>query len=159
MSIALLRIDDRLIHGQVVVGWGSRLKPAGYLVVDDRLAANDTESDLYRMGLSDGTPAQFVSVEEAASNLAEIAEADGPWIVLLPDVRTAVRLGENGVLQNRPVNLGGVHSPAGTETVIPCIRLDAVDRSGLTRLAELGVQVTAQALPDSPVVALSALLA
>ena len=38
MAIVLYRVDERLIHGQVVIGWGSQLQPSRYLVVDDALA-------------------------------------------------------------------------------------------------------------------------
>jgi PTS system mannose-specific IIB component/fructoselysine and glucoselysine-specific PTS system IIB component len=43
MSIALARIDDRLIHGQVIIGWGVPLRVELIVVVDDGVAANDWE--------------------------------------------------------------------------------------------------------------------
>ena len=47
MSFALHRIDDRLIHGQVLVAWGSRLDPRRMWVVDDGVAANAWEKALF----------------------------------------------------------------------------------------------------------------
>ncbi len=43
MSLDLVRVDDRLIHGQVVVGWGRELKPDLVVLVDDEVAANEWE--------------------------------------------------------------------------------------------------------------------
>jgi PTS system mannose-specific IIB component/fructoselysine and glucoselysine-specific PTS system IIB component len=47
----LYRIDDRLIHGQVVVGWGQPLDLKFIVLVDDTVASSDWEQELYRMGV------------------------------------------------------------------------------------------------------------
>ena len=51
MTLALYRIDDRLIHGQVVVGWGQPLNVTFIILVDDEVRGSDWEQDLYRMGV------------------------------------------------------------------------------------------------------------
>ena len=51
MSLALVRLDDRLIHGQVVVGWGQPLNVAFIILVDDEVRDSAWEQDLYRMGV------------------------------------------------------------------------------------------------------------
>ncbi len=62
MSVLLYRIDERLIHGQVVMGWGPQLDVEHYVVVDDELAASEWEQDLYRLGLPDTATADFLTV-------------------------------------------------------------------------------------------------
>ena len=47
MSLVLVRIDDRLIHGQVTVGWGSFLNPDRIMLVSDDIAQNNWEKELY----------------------------------------------------------------------------------------------------------------
>ena len=54
MPIELYRIDDRLIHGQVVVGWGQPLSLRFIVLVDDEVASSDWEQELYRMGVPPG---------------------------------------------------------------------------------------------------------
>ena len=51
MALELYRIDDRLIHGQVVVGWGQPLDLRFIVLVDDEVASSDWEQELYRMGV------------------------------------------------------------------------------------------------------------
>src|SRR5882762_2624798 len=51
MGIHLYRIDDRLIHGQVVVGWGQPLNARFLILVDDLVASSDWEKELYRMAV------------------------------------------------------------------------------------------------------------
>src|SRR4051812_23393445 len=51
VPLELYRIDDRLIHGQVVVGWGRPLDIRFIVLVDDEVAASEWEQELYRMGV------------------------------------------------------------------------------------------------------------
>ena len=51
VTLELYRIDDRLIHGQVVVGWGQPLDIDFIVLVDDTVATSDWEQELYRMGV------------------------------------------------------------------------------------------------------------
>ena len=51
VAIELYRIDDRLIHGQVVVGWGQPLDLGFIVLVDDEVAGSEWEQELYRMGV------------------------------------------------------------------------------------------------------------
>ena len=46
VPIVLFRVDERLIHGQVVIGWGHELRPERYVVVDDDLAESPWEQEL-----------------------------------------------------------------------------------------------------------------
>ena len=61
MTLVLFRIDERLLHGQVIVGWGMRLGIDYYVVVDDDLAASEWEREIYSAGLPDGTAVDLSS--------------------------------------------------------------------------------------------------
>ena len=66
MSIVLCRIDDRLIHGQVVIGWGRAMAINLIILVDDQVAASEWEQELYRMAVAPEIEVRFVTVAEAA---------------------------------------------------------------------------------------------
>jgi len=70
MPIVLCRVDDRLIHGQVVIGWGRPLAARRILLVDDEVAANPWEQELYRMAVPDGVAIVFAGAAEAMEQLA-----------------------------------------------------------------------------------------
>ena len=70
MALELYRIDDRLIHGQVVVGWGQPLDLRFIVLVDDEVAASDWEQELYRMGVPPDMEVYFDTVTGAAENLS-----------------------------------------------------------------------------------------
>ena len=65
MALDVFRIDERLLHGQVIVGWGMRLGLERYVVVDDELAVSPWEQDLYSAGLPTGVSVRFLSVADA----------------------------------------------------------------------------------------------
>lgn len=157
MGIVLFRVDERLIHGQVVIGWGHELRPGRYILVDDDLAASDWEQELYRLGVVDAE-VEFVGVDEARRRLEEWRDDGARSILLTRDVATMRRLAEDRRLEGERVNLGGIHHGPGRAEVLRYLHLTDEDRDDLRELAEQGVEVTARDLPDAPRVGLSTLL-
>ena len=76
MSWLLHRVDDRLIHGQVVVAWGQRLRPVRIWVADDASAADEWERELLAT-VAPGIEVHVVPVAEAAAAYAGEAAAPG----------------------------------------------------------------------------------
>jgi len=63
--ILLVRVDERLIHGQVTVAWRGALDLDAFAVVDDELAGSDWEKDLVLASAPEGTAAEVVTVTDA----------------------------------------------------------------------------------------------
>jgi len=133
MSWILVRVDDRLIHGQVVVAWGGRMRPARIWVADDAIAASDWERDL----LVSAAPDSEVRV-------TTIAAAAAAWAT--EAVATFDRL-----------NLGGLHYAPGKTKVNEYVYLDEQDRTAARALAARGVVLEAQDVPAARPEALVAL--
>lgn len=158
MPIVLLRVDERLIHGQVVVGWGGPLHADRIVVVDDDIAASPWEQELYCLGVPPEMEASFVSVADARPQLADWRGGSRRVIVLVRDVGTALRLADGRLLDGEEVNLGGIHHADGRERVLPYLHLSDGDRGTLRRIAETGAQVSARDLPAGRRVPLQELL-
>lgn len=157
MPIVLLRIDERLIHGQVVIGWGNHLRPDRYVVVDDELASSAWEQDLYRLGAGDAE-VLFVTVAGAREGLAEWRAAPARSIVVTRDVTTMRRLAEGGLLEGESINIGGVHHRADREELLTYVHMTEAEQRDLEAIAAMGAEVAARDLPDAPRVSLSSLL-
>lgn len=149
MSVVLLRIDERLIHGQVVIGWGQHLHPDRIVVVDDALAESAWERELYLIGVPDEMKVEFVPVDHARNSLPEWHRSDARTIVLVRDVDTLRRLAEDGLLRGWQVNLGGVHHAAGRSLVLPYVFLSDDERAVLDELAAQGVKISARDVPGA----------
>ena len=149
MTIQLCRIDDRLIHGQVVVGWGAALGLDFIAVVDDELSASEWEQDLYRAGLPEKIEARFANVAEAIREFSDWKASDERGFVLTRDIATMRRLAEGGALDDVAVNIGGIHSAPGRQRVLPYLFLSPADAAELRRLRAAGAEVTAQDVPGA----------
>ena len=158
MSVVLYRVDERLIHGQVVVGWGHSLRPDRYVIADDELAASDWEQELYRLAAGD-VEVVFCTVEAAREGIAEWATDASRSVVLMRDVATLRTFARDGRLRGARVDLGGVHHGPGRREVLPYLHLSEEERVVLQDVAAEGVDLGARDLPDAPRVALEALLA
>ena len=78
MPIVLCRVDDRLVHGQVVIGWGRPLGVEFIVLVDDSVAASPWEQELYRMAVPPELEIRFATVAEAAAQLGGVAGRRAP---------------------------------------------------------------------------------
>jgi PTS system mannose-specific IIB component/fructoselysine and glucoselysine-specific PTS system IIB component len=158
MPIVLFRVDERLIHGQVVVGWGGPLHADRIVVADDEIAASPWEQELYCLGVPPEIEAAFVTVDEARRRLSEW-KAGRRVIVLVRDVATARRVAQGGALAGEEVNLGGIHHAEGRTRVLPYLHLGPGDGDVLREIAATGAEVSARDLPASRKVMLDELLA
>ena len=158
MAILLCRVDDRLIHGQVVVGWGAQLGVDFIAVVDDELSESLWEQDLYCAGLPDGVDARFASTDTAIETIPGWSDNSERGFVLTRDIATMRHLAETGVLRNIEVNLGGIHDAPGRVRVMPYLFLSDDDWEELVRLRETGVSVNAQDVPSARKIGLEELL-
>ena len=153
MSIALYRIDDRLIHGQVVVGWGKPLNARFIVLVDDAVRASEWEQELYRMGVPADIEVVFASTAEAAQHLLEWERDPRVGILVSGAIETLAALSDNSHRVRR-VNVGGLHHRPGRSERLRYVYLSDAEAAQLRALAAQGVEVTAQDVPTAPPVPL-----
>jgi PTS system mannose-specific IIB component/fructoselysine and glucoselysine-specific PTS system IIB component len=156
MPLLLYRIDDRLIHGQVVVGWGRPLGIQFIVLVDDGVRASDWEQDLYRMGVPPGVDVVFASLEEGVHLLAGWQHDPRPGLLLTADLETMTGLQRGAGTLGR-INLGGIHHKPGRSERLPYIYLTDDELAQARQLAESGAVVEAQDVPTAPAVPVGSL--
>jgi mannose/fructose/N-acetylgalactosamine-specific phosphotransferase system component IIB len=157
VTLELFRIDDRLIHGQVVVGWGQPCSLGFLVLVDDAVAASEWEQELYRMGVPPEMDIYFDSVESAARRLADYRADRRIGMLLTGDIATMQRLvdASTGI---DAVMVGGIHHKLGREARQRYVFLTPDEEERLRTLARSGVKVVAQDVPQAAAIPLEALL-
>ena len=158
MSVVLYRVDERLIHGQVVVGWGAQLEPDRIVVVDDVLAESPWEQELYAVGLPPEIAAEFVATDDAVDRLPEWQRGPERIILLTRDIESMAELAEAGGMDGVRVNIGGVHHAPGRDRVLRYVFLGDAEREALRRLGAQGVEVVARDVPGARGVGLDELV-
>ncbi|MEO6778233.1 MAG: PTS sugar transporter subunit IIB [Gemmatimonadaceae bacterium] len=159
MPIALYRIDDRLIHGQVVVGWGQPLDLGFIVLVDDVVAESEWEQELYRLGVPPGMEVYFASAANAAREIARYTSDRRTGMVLTGTIATMLTLARTAARPIPAVNLGGIHHREDRTQKLRYVFLNDSEEQELRELADLGVVITAQDVPSAAVHPLADLLA
>jgi mannose/fructose/N-acetylgalactosamine-specific phosphotransferase system component IIB len=157
MAIVLCRVDDRLVHGQVVIGWGRPLGIDLIVLVDDTVAASTWEQELYRMAVSPDIEVRFVTVAEAAAQLADLSANGRRGLVLTGDLETMAALHAANPVAIHRINLGGIHHRPGRRERLPYLYLTDDELRRLFAIEAAGADITAQDLPTTSAVALRSL--
>lgn len=146
--ISFVRVDNRLIHGQVVEAWLGYLSVRRILVADDEAA----QSPLVRaaMGLAVPPSVDVRILPMAQADFALEAQDAVRTLVLFRDVAGAVEAHQRG-LALASLNLGNVHFSAGRVQVTPSVFLSLEELDQLRMLSAAGVAVEVRAVPtDRP---------
>jgi D-glucosaminate PTS system EIIB component len=157
MPILLCRVDDRLIHGQVVIGWGRPLAIETIVLVDDAVAASPWEQDLYRMAVAPEVEVRFVTTSEASTRLGEWHGSPRRSLLLTGDLPTMAALYVADPASVRRINLGGIHHKPGRRERLPYLYLTDDELRSLLALEVAGAEVRAQDLPTTAPVSLRSL--
>ena len=148
-SISLARVDDRLIHGQVVIKW-FRLFPADeILIYDDQVRADPF---LQRVLALAAPPAARLTVKSVAETIAYLGPngdaGDRPRVLLLVrSPKTALQLLEGGV-SFAALNVGGMAAGPGTRRLHKSISATPEQIAQLEAIARRGVRVFFQTVPE-----------
>ena len=148
MSIVLTRVDDRLIHGQVVVGWVQALRVKRIVLIDDEVRENAWERELYSLGVPPDLDVEFLSVDEAASAVGAWQQDGERTLLLVGNVDTVARLCERAESIEK-VNIGGLHEGDRRTQRLKYVYLSEHEAAQLRRLQDSGVEITAQDVPTA----------
>ena len=146
MSTTLVRVDDRLLHGQVLLGWAAAFAPQRILLAHDEVAGDAERRSLY-LSLAEGD--YEIAVERVDAAAAALALAVTPrTLCVVGSAADARRLVELGA-PVRSIQLGGMHHRAGTKRLLDYIYLSAQDAGDLRWLLERGVTLEGHDLPGA----------
>ena len=157
MSILLARVDDRLIHGQVVVGWARALEADCLIVANDAVAADPMQRQLLPMAVPPQIKVGIYRVREAAEALAQ-GKYEGRRIILLfASLSDALIFTQAGMRLER-LNLGGIRQAPGRQPLRTAVALSALDVAAARTLMDGGADLYIQMVPGEAVEPLKPLL-
>jgi PTS system mannose-specific IIB component len=150
--IALVRVDNRLLHGQILETWIPRLGIREVVVADDDAARSDLARAAMTLCVPPDLPVRVVPVEGLRA--ADAAARPVPVLLLLREVEALARAARGGGLTAAlapRVNVGNVHFAQGRRPVTPSVFLSAEEVAALRALSDEGFAVEARAIPsDAP---------
>ena len=148
--IALVRVDNRLLHGQVLEAWLPRLSARSVLVADDEAACSPLARAAMTLALPDELPAAVLAVAEV--RWEDLAASPERVLVLVREVADLERAAAAGLTPERArtLNVGNVHYAAGRRPITPSVYLSGGEVEVLSRLAARGFAVEVRAVPGEP---------
>ena len=153
----LVRIDNRLVHGQVLEAWVPALEAKALWVADDEAAGDALAQMAMGLAIPPRVTLEVMTLAQAAARLGPAgAGAPERTLLLLREVQSAVTLAAAGVRIPR-LNLGNVHFRPGRKQAAPTLYLDAQELDALEALARDGSEIEWRAVPADNPLALGAL--
>jgi D-glucosaminate-specific PTS system IIB component len=147
MSLRLVRIDDRLIHGQVVAGWLRALGARRIVIVDDATARDEFLREVLTLAAPQGVPVEVCDVAAGATRCIELAATPEPVMVLVRSPRTVLSLRQAGV-PIEIVDLGGMGAGPGRRRLHKTISVSPDEIREMRELEQLGTRVEIQIVAD-----------
>nr|WP_318383614.1 PTS sugar transporter subunit IIB [uncultured Enterobacter sp.] len=152
--ISLIRIDDRLIHGQVAVVWTKHLGVNRILVANDQIVNNDVQKMSLRMAAPDTAKCAIMAVEDAAGTLNDPRSESMKILVIVNNAADARRLVEqvSAIKTLNVANFGRITDNLAAKTRISdTVYVTPQDVEDFRAIADRGVRVEYQVLPSHPV--------
>lgn len=156
-SIALVRIDSRLIHGQVVTKWLKQTNANRVVVIDDNLARDPFMSKIYMMAAPPGIKVQMMTLDDSVSSWNADQLGGGSVLVLFKDTKSARAAWSKGFPITK-LQVGGLTGAPGRKVVFQNITLNREDTDDLVAMQEGGVEVYFQTIPEDTPRTLAAVL-
>lgn len=149
--IKLVRIDHRLLHGQVAFAWTPALGIDAIMIVNDAAANNDEQRSIIRMAKPQGTKLAIKTVDEAVETLKSGKTADMNLFVIVGSVDDAVKL-HAGYPAIDHINLGGMKAREGTRSLSKAVNLLPAEEQEIKDLIADGVTVELRQVPGDTAV-------
>lgn len=144
-----IRVDDRLIHGQVATRWATGLKVNRIMIIDDQVAVNENEKSILRMAAPAGVNTSILQFDKAVANIMNGNYAGQRVMLVVKSPVTLVKMMEAGI-HLLPVNIGNMSNRPDTTQYKKSISMTLEEKAAVDQLLKVGIKVTAQMVPDEP---------
>ena len=147
MSVKMIRIDDRLIHGQIVAAWAKSLSIKRIWIVDDGVAKDVFITNVMKMVSPPDAELVITGTEEVPQLMKEFDESEKNTLILVKIPKVAKLLFDAGV-QLRELNVGGMGANAERRKLFKNISASDEERQTLKDMKDSGVKVYFQVTPN-----------
>ena len=146
MKINLCRVDERLIHGQVMTAWVKKCWIKKIVLVDDELASDDFMKEVLALSAPSGVKVEVRSVEDTLQTINS-SDSDESTLLLFKEVKFAYELYKVGY-DLKELNIGNIGSSPIRKAITNQVYMSEDEKAMCRELNEKGVYVYIQKLPQ-----------
>ena len=147
-KISLVRIDDRLIHGQVTTAWLRIYDANTIIIANERVATSPIYKSIFSVAKVPGKEIMLMSPADAA---AFIQKSDDTFFIITPTPVDVVALMENG-LDVKKINVGGLQGRPNTKKIAKVVYATSEELEAFNELKTRGVEMEVQMVPTDRIV-------
>lgn len=148
MMMIFVRIDDRLVHGQVMEGWVNFLRATAIYVADDSVSENQLQRSIMEISAPQGLALSVGGVDAIIDEIRAAAGSPGRAILLFSNPADVLRA-VNAGMPITAVNLGGMHYVPGKRKLMDVLAVDENDLRALRDLMHRGIKIEIQTVPTA----------
>lgn len=146
-EIVLVRIDDRLIHGQVMTAWVKETGANQIIIVDDEVSKDLFMSEVMKASAPVGVTINVESVESSLPIINDIQNNNNKVIILSKGPKTILSLLKNGI-KIKKVIIGGMGINSERTTLYKNIAATDEERNAIKEIMNMGTEVTIHIIPS-----------
>ncbi|WP_066016780.1 MULTISPECIES: PTS N-acetylgalactosamine transporter subunit IIB [Endozoicomonas] len=155
-NIVLVRIDNRMLHGQIAITWSHHAGGNLILVANDSASEDPVRQNLMDMAAPPGMATRYFSIQKTIDVIHK-ASAAQKIVMVVETPQDVLRLAKGGVPFTK-VNVGNMHFSEGKNQIHKTVSVDQSDIDAFRELTEMGIECTIQRLPEEePIEIMSAL--
>lgn len=139
-----VRIDNRLLHGQVVQFWIPHLTVEKLLVADDEVFGNEAMQTIYRMALPSMVDLEVMPVDRLAASFSNLGAQTS--LVLIRGVEDTKRALECGC-RFTDIMIGNVHASPDRKRITDAVYLSEEETAVLCEMKQSGINIEIQTFP------------
>lgn len=147
MTISLVRVDDRVIHGQTMTRWTKSFPIDGILVVGDNIASDELRKKVLKAAAGELKLGVY-SVEQAPDKIKQGMASAKKFFLISDSPQTFARLIEKGVDFGSTLNVGPMNTREGAIVLGRTVAIDEKDYQAFDEIEKHAVTVEFQLLPD-----------
>lgn len=154
--LKLLRVDHRLLHGQVAFSWTQNIGADCILIANDDVPQNDIRKTTIKLAKPQGVKLVIKSIEDSIKALQSGVTDKYKLFIVVESVKDAKTLAE-AYPEIQQINLGGIKVREGTRNISKAINVTSEEEELIKELVDKGIEVEISQVPaDKKVAALNA---
>ncbi len=146
MKINLCRVDERLIHGQVMTAWVKKCWVKKIILVDDELASDEFMKEVLALSAPSGVKVEVRSVEDTLQTING-SDSDESTLLLFKEVKYAYELYKVGY-DLKELNIGNIGSSQVRKAITNQVYMSEEEKAMCREMNDKGVYVYIQKLPQ-----------
>ncbi len=146
MEVSVFRIDDRLIHGQIITAWIAYADAKVIVVADDKAAGDEFQQSLLKMATPSSITLKILSVSDAIKYI-QSGEDGGKVLLLMRGPQQALEFVKAGIKKEQ-INVGNMNMKKGKTKVLGNLWVFPEDVQAIKEIYDNGVKLEVRAVPN-----------